>query len=177
MNICNMYILYMGLKNKKIYDIWCIYNVCTYIYIVDMGHLDPRSIYLSIYPFIHPSIHPSIHSFIYHPWIYLYPSDFGARIYTRSMYVNVCVCVRRWNARVHKVTISSKLGSNPKVSECKGKLLSNRFNRRTSPWHPEYSCQGYIEPVCQHKNTLQRKETYSERRVEGYMWVYLKIYI
>lgn len=36
-----------------------------YIYIVDMGHLDPRSIYLSIYLSINQTTHPPIHQSLF----------------------------------------------------------------------------------------------------------------
>ena len=53
-----------------------------YIYIVDMGHLDPRSIYLSIYLSIHSSIHP---------FIYLPSMDLSISIRLRGAYIYVYV--------------------------------------------------------------------------------------
>ena len=144
LNTYNMYILYMGLKQKHIWYMVYIQRMYIYIY-CRYGPFGPQ-INLSIYLSIHPFIHPSIHLSTIHGSIYIHQTS--GRVYicicTQSMYVNVCVC--RCTAGVHKVTIASKLGYNPKVSDCKGKLLSNCFNRINSPWHPEYSC--HVHRTC-----------------------------
>ena len=137
---------------------------------------------LSIYLPIYLSNYLSIHSFV-HPPIYLPSMDLsisirlrGAYIYIYTEYVCKCVCAN-CNARVHKVTIASKLGSHPKVSECKGKLLSNGFNRRTSPWHPEYGCYWYIEAVCPTSKHPPPKKKNIFRKESWRLHLYLKIYI